>query len=133
MSNKKTTGITLIAIYSAFSGLLILLGGAGILVVSSMPDLPVWITFLGLVSIVLGVFLLAAVYGLWTLQEWGRNMVIWLYIISIPLGIASIFPIYPGSEMTIGNTVLQLIDIGVAVLVIWYVSKQSVRALYEVE
>lgn len=133
MSNKKTTGITLIAIYSAFSGLLILLGGAGILVVSSMPDLPVWITFLGLVSIVLGVFLLAAVYGLWTLQEWGRNMVIWLYIISIPLGIASIFPIYPGSEMTTGNTVLQLIDIGVAVLVIWYVSKQSVRALYEAE
>lgn len=132
MNNKKPTGITLIAIYSAFSGVLTLLGGAGMLLASSIPDLPVWITLLGLVATILGVFFLAAVYGLWTFQEWGRNILKWLYIISIPLGIASIFPIYPGSEMTIANTLLQLVGIVVAVLVIWYLSKQSIRALYEV-
>lgn len=131
MSNKKSIGITLIAIYSAFSGVISLFGGGALLLASTMPDLPLWVTLVGLATTTFGVLLLAAVYGLWSFQSWGRNMVKWLYIISIPLGIASIFPIYPGSEMTTANTALQIIGIGVAVLVIWYLSKQSVRALYK--
>ncbi|TBR40982.1 hypothetical protein CBF23_011290 [Marinomonas agarivorans] len=130
MSNKKPIGIALIAIYSAFSGILFLLTGAVMLLASAVPDMPVWMTIIGMLIIVFGVFSLAAVYGLWSIQAWGVKITKWLYIIAIPLGIISIFPVYPDSEMTVANTVLQIFGISISAIIIWYISKESIRELY---
>ncbi|TVT48407.1 MAG: hypothetical protein FHK82_17750 [Sedimenticola thiotaurini] len=131
MSKNKPVGIVLIAIYSALSGLLLFGAGALMMLASAVPDMPIWITLLGVIFMALGVFLLAVMYGLWSTQKWGLKIAKWLYVISIPLGIISIFPIYPGSEMTIGNTVLQLLGIGLAAFIIYYLSKPNVVALYQ--
>jgi uncharacterized membrane protein (DUF2068 family) len=131
MEKNKTAGIVLIAIYSGLSGLLMFGGGALMMLASAVPDIPIWITLLGVIFMALGVFLLAAMYGLWSVQTWGLKIAKWLYVIFIPLGIISIFPIYPDSEMTTGNTVLQLLGIGLAAFIIYYLSKPNVVALYQ--
>ena len=131
MNKNKPAGIVLIAVYSALSGLLLFGAGALMMLASAVPDMPIWITLLGVICMALGACLLAAMYGLWSVQIWGLKMAKWLYVISIPLGIISIFPIYPGSEMTTGNTVLQLLGIGSAAFIIYYLSKPNVVALYQ--
>ncbi|NQY26728.1 MAG: hypothetical protein HRT92_06065 [Piscirickettsiaceae bacterium] len=131
MNKNKPVGIVLIAIYSALSGLLIFGLGALMMFASAIPDMPIWITLLGVIFMALGVFLLAAMYGLWSIQTWGLKASKWLYVISIPLGLISIFPIYPDSEMTTANTILQLLGICLAAFIIYYLSKPSVVALYQ--
>jgi uncharacterized membrane protein (DUF2068 family) len=131
MEKNKTAGIVLIAIYSALSGLLMFGFGALMMLTSAVPGMPIWITLLCVIFMALGVFLLAAMYGLWSVQTWGLKIAEWLYVISIPLGIISIFPIFPDSEMTTGNTVLQLFGIGLAAFIIYYLSKPNVVALYQ--
>lgn len=130
MSNKKPAGVVMIAIYSAFGGVISLFGGVMMLFASGIPEMPLWVTLLGLVLTVYGVVLLAATYGLWSLQAWGWSMGRWLYILAIPLGVISIFPIYPGSEMTVANTVMQIFGIGLAIVIVRYLSSIRVRELY---
>ncbi|WP_419769981.1 MAG: hypothetical protein ACNI3C_11680 [Candidatus Marinarcus sp.] len=131
MNKNKPLGITLIAIYSALSGLFIFGIGLLMMLSSAVPSMDMWITLISVLLVVLGVFLLAATYGLWSLQTWGLNITKWLYIISIPMGILSIFPIYPHSEMTTANTVLQLLGIALDIFIIYYVLKPNVVALYQ--
>lgn len=133
MKKNKPAGIILIAIYSALSGLLMFALGSVLILINAIPEMPVWIILLGIIPTVMGVFLLTAVYGLWSVQPWGLTMTKWLYVISIPLGIVSIFPVYPDSEMTMGNTILQLAGIGLALVIIYYLSKQKVVTLYQGE
>ncbi|MCF6264740.1 MAG: hypothetical protein L3J24_14295 [Xanthomonadales bacterium] len=130
MKNKKPAGVVMVAIYSAFSGVITLFSGFLMLMASVMPELPLWITVIGLVFTVFGVVLLAATYGLWTLQAWGWSFARWLYIIAIPLGVISIFPIYPDSEMTSANTILQVFGIVLALVIVRYLSTAKVRELY---
>lgn len=133
MKKNKPAGIVLIAIYSALSGLLTFSIGSVLLLASAVPEMPIWIVLMGIICIVLGVFLLAAVYGLWSIQTWGLKITKWLYVISIPLSVVSIFPVYPDSEMTTGNTVLQIVGIGLAMIIIYYLSKPRVVTLYQGE
>ena len=128
--NKKPIGLTLIAVYSAFSGFFSLVGGGLLLLASAIPDMPAWITIVSLITTISGVLLLASVYGVWTLQSWGLNLTFWLYVVYIPLGILSIFPIYPDSEMTVGNTVLQLVGISASVLILMYLNKNQTKTLF---
>lgn len=131
MNKNKPLGIIIIAIYSALSGLIVFASGFFMLFASVIPDMPVWVTIMGIFFSVLGVFLLAAMYGLWSFQSWGLRVTKWLYVISIPLGIMSIFPIYPDSEMTMANTLMQIVGIGVAVIILYYISKPNVKTLYD--
>ncbi len=127
---SKPIGLVLISIYGAFSGVLTLFLGAVILLFSSIPDMPAWLTVVSLISTLLGITLLASIYGLWTLQSWGGSLTYWIYMLSIPLAIISIFPIYPDSEFTIGNTILQLCGIAVAIFVLIYIKKPEIQALF---
>ena len=129
---KKPVGIVLIAIYSAFAGLLSFLGGLIFILASAIPDVSAWFYILSVVFILFGVLLLASVYGLWSFQSWGWRFTFWLYIVSIPLGIISIFPIWPESKMSVGNTLFQLFGIAIAVAVILYIEKEEIKSLYEV-
>jgi DMSO reductase anchor subunit len=133
MKKNKPAGIVLISIYSALSGLLTFSVGSVMLLASAVPEMPAWVVLLGIICVVLGVFLLTAVYGLWSVQPWGLKITKWLYVISIPLGVVSIFPVYPGSEMTSGNTILQIAGIGLAMIIIYYLSKPKVVTLYQGE
>ena len=79
----------------------------------------------------LGVLMLASVYGLWSLQDWGRKLTVWLYGISILLGIIAIFPVMPKQHFTAANMIIQLAGIGIAALVVVYLSKLHIKALFE--
>lgn len=131
-NQQKTAGITLIAIYSALTGLLSLFAGLVFSLFSAIPEIPLWASLLSFVFIIFGALLLASVYGLWTLQSWGWQFTFWLYLISIPLGFISIFPIFPGDEMSAGNTIFQLIGIAISIAVIMYLKKYEIQARYNV-
>lgn len=131
MQNRKPIGIVLIAIYNAIGGLLLAFVGAIYAFASGLPDIPAWIPLLGFILLLLGCLYLAATYGLWSLQAWGLNLTFWLYVIAIPLGIIFMFPMFPGQEMTVGNTILQLVGIGLSILVIYYLSHPNVKGLFQ--
>ena len=126
---QKPAGVVVISIYSAFSGTISLFAGLVFILASAIPNIPAWIYMLSVVFVLFGVLLLASVYGLWSLQSWGRSLTFWLYIISIPLGIISIFPIFPSSKMSAGNTLFQLFGIGVDIAVIIYLKKDEIQNL----
>jgi uncharacterized membrane protein (DUF2068 family) len=130
LSRKKPSGIVLIAIYSGLSGVASLIGGIGLLLASALPGMSLWYTSGGLALEAYGAFVLASVYGLWSLQAWGRSATQWLYLISIPLGVIAIFPIFPGSEMSASNTLFQVVAIAISLLVLWYLSRSRIRDLY---
>lgn len=88
-------------------------------------------TSVGILFCILGVALLAVTYGLWSLQELGRKVMFWLSGAFIPLGVVSIFPVWPGQEITMGNTVLQVVGIGVSGLIMFYVSRSRIKTLFE--
>jgi uncharacterized membrane protein (DUF2068 family) len=129
-SKNKPFGITATAVYAAFAGILYLPIGSVLLLAGNMPEGVALFTAAGILLLTLGVLMLASVYGLWSLQEWGRTLSKWLAGISILLGIASIFPIWPKQQFTISNTVLQLVGIGVAILIIVYLSKPHIKSLF---
>ncbi len=130
-ATKKPFGVTATAVYATFSGIIYLPIGFILLFVGQTPEGDGLFTAAGILLSVLGVFMLASVYGLWSLQEWGRTLSKWLAGISILLGIVAIFPIWPKQQFTISNTILQLVGIGVAALIIVYLSKPYVKALFE--
>ena len=128
---SKPFGIVATAIYAAFSGLILLPTGFVILLGSQIPALKgLLFTASGVLWSVMGVFALASTYGLWSLQEWGRKGMFWISVITIPLGIVAMFPIWPSQQVTMGNIVLQLVGIAISGLIASYLSRQRIRALF---
>lgn len=127
--NLKPLGLILIIIYSAMAALMSFFGGGLVLIASAIPGIPLWVPAFGLISILVAVFLMAAVYGLWTLQEWGFRFALIIYCISIPLGVVAIFPLLPGAQFSIGNTLFQLLGVGIDVFVLWYLTGPNVALL----
>lgn len=132
-TTKKPLGITATAVYYAFCGIIYLPIGLILLFASALPKGGSLFALGGALLMVLGVFMLASVYGLWSLQEWGCKLTKWLSAIAVVLGIVAIFPIMPKQEFTIANTVLQLAGIGIAVLIMVYLSKPHIKALFEAQ
>ena len=131
MSDRsKPLGITLIVLYSALSALMLIPAGCTITLFSQVPGVGGFAAMLGYVSSLLGLLSCAVVYGLWTLQEWGRSLAYWLYVVSIPLGVIAIFPPLAGPTATAGNTIFQLVAIAVDLLIVIYLTKQQVRDLF---
>ncbi len=128
---KKPTGIVLIAINSAIGGAVSFWGGLTLMISSAFPDTPDWHSLFSIHPTLFGLLLIMSVYGLWTLQSWGVRLTFWLYLVSIPLGITAIFPILPGSKMSLENTLLQSFTIGISIAVILYLKKDLVQNLYK--
>ncbi len=132
MSEKeKPAGIVLIAIYSAVMGLASIPVGCTIGLFSGVPGVGAVYSVLGFVALGAGVLFLASAYGLWTLQRWGRQYTWWLYLIAIPLGILFIFPVLPGQEMSVGNTIFQIIGIVIDGCVVAYLNDPEIEDLFE--
>ncbi len=131
MSEKsKPAGIVLIALCSGLFGLGMVPVGCTAAFLGGLPGGEAF-SVVGLLISALGVFLLASAYGLWTLQSWGRAYTWWLYLACIPLGLIAIFPVFPGQRMSTGNTVLQLTGIAIDIVVLVYLGKREVVALFE--
>ena len=132
MSQKsKPFGLVLVMVYAVLGAIVSIPTGLLLLLGSIVPGASgVLFTVAGLFFIVFGVLELCAVIGLKSLSEWGRNLMFWLSIISIPLGVLAIFPLLPETEFTAGNTILQIFGIGISALIIHYLLKPSVRYLF---
>lgn len=128
---SKPLGIVLIAIYSALSGAYSFFGSFFTLFFVGFPSFSFFAYLFFTIFVAHAVFSFAAAYGLWTLQRWGLKLAFWLYVISIPLGIVAIFPIFPGTDFTIPNTVFQFIFIAIDVSVILYLSRLEITILYD--
>ena len=127
---SKPLGITLIALYSALSALMLVPAGCTITLLSQVPGVGGFAIILGYLSSLIGLLACAVVYGLWTLQEWGRALAFWLYVVSIPLGVIAIFPPLAGPKITAGNTVFQLVSMAIDLLIVAYLTKQQVKELF---
>lgn len=131
MSNRaKPLGITLIALYSALAAFMLVPVGCAASLVGQAPGIGGFVGILGYLFTLLGLVSCAVVYGLWTLQDWGRSLAYWLYLASIPLGLIAIFPPLAGAKVTAGNTVLQLVTIAIDLFIIVYLSKPNVIQLF---
>jgi uncharacterized membrane protein (DUF2068 family) len=116
MSKKsKPAGLAGIALYSALAGF------AAILIGAAVPS------GVGFLVAALGALLLAAAYGLWTLQPWGRSYAWWLYAACIPLGVLAIF-----QRLSVGNAFLQVLGIAIDVAVVVYLGKAEVQRVFGV-
>jgi hypothetical protein len=131
--SKKPIGIVLIALYSGFCGIAFLPVGCMSMMVGGMPGIGALPVFVGIIATILGFLLLASVYGLWTIQQWGRSLSFWIYIVEIPLGVLMIFPVFSGMPMNAGNTLLQLLGIAVDLIVIAYLASPEVRRFFDSE
>jgi hypothetical protein len=129
-SRSKPLGITLVALYSALSALMLIPAGCTITLLGQVPGIGGFASIFGYFSSLLGLLSCAVVYGLWTLQEWGRSLAYWFYIVSIPLGVIAIFPPLAGQKATAGNAVFQLVSIAIDLIVVAYLSKQQIKDLF---
>ena len=79
-----------------------------------------------------GIALLAASYGIWTLQKWGWQLSIVAFSVAIVLGVIAIFPIFPESSFSTANLVFQLIFIAIDALCIRYLMQYEIKKLLNV-
>ena len=123
--NAKPLGLVLVVLYTALSGLTSLFASGLVLLASAIPGVPLWIGLFGFFLLIYTLLLFASVYGLWSLQAWGFNLAMFIYLVSIPIGLLAIFPILPDSQFSTFNTIYQLIGIAISVLVLWYLSRPN--------
>lgn len=133
ISKKKPLGLVATVVYTASTGMLCLLASLLFLLVGQTTGSSGLFISAGVFSCGFGVLALTSVYGLWSLQKWGKKLATGIFYAFIPLGIISIFPIWPKQEFTVANTVLQLIGIGISLLIIWYLSRPHICILFETE
>lgn len=131
MAEKKPLGITLITLYNAVFAVMFVPAGCVTTFAAGLPEAPQSIGVVGLLTLMYGVFLAASVYGLWTLQDWGRVVTIWLNIICLPLAALSIFGLIPYSTVSIGNTVLCLVGVALSIWIVLYLRNEEVQYLFD--
>jgi len=127
---NKPLGVTLIALYSALAALMLVPVGCTATLVGQAPGVGGFTSTLGYLFSLLGLLSCAVVYGLWTLQDWGRSLAYWLYLVSVPLGVIAIFPPLAGQTTSAGNTVFQLVGVAIDLFIVVYLAKPQVKELF---
>lgn len=130
MSKKKPLGITLITLYNAVFAVMFLPVGCMATVATGIPEMPQYTGLIGLFYLGFGLLLAAAVYGLWTLQDWGRVVTIWLNIVCLPMAVLAIFGLFPYAKVSLGNTAINLAYIALAIWMIKYLRGENITALF---
>jgi hypothetical protein len=74
----------------------------------------------------LGVVYGAVGYGLWVGERWAPQLTIYVSWASIALS-----ALLTLANPTSGNVLLNLLGIGIALVIIWYIRKPEIAALYE--
>jgi hypothetical protein len=84
-----------------------------------------WIGLLGMGVLAVGIALAAVAYGLWTRQPWAPKLTLYTYWVSAGLGVIALL-----YDRTAGNIALQVVGIVIDLIVIRYIRKPEVIALY---
>lgn len=145
----RPLGIVLIVIYFGFFGLLAALGGACAMIaggtldtameagrqmgqgqagMEDMPQLGMGFILMSLVGVVLSVLQVAAAYGLWSFQRWGRPLGIALAAFAFAWTLLSLV-----MYGTAGGTYVVLwflIVMAVNAAIVWYLRTPQIVALY---
>ena len=137
MSNVNKPGpLVAIVIYCVLNSLATLAGSFLLGLASQVPILStggsIALVIVSMTSLGFGIALLAASYGLWTLQKWGWQLSIAALSASIVLGVIAILPILPDSSFSIGNLIYQLLFIAINALSINYLLRYEVKKLLHV-
>jgi len=118
MSNKLPVKIIAICILSVLIGALFTISGAIGFLFSGIISLA---SIYSLFLLATGLAFIAAAYGLFTQNEWGRSLAVLAYALSIPLTIFSIIS---------NGGLKQLFSILIAVAIIWYLIKPEVKSSF---
>jgi len=126
-TKAKPLGLILTSIYTAISAILSILTGAGLLFAGGAAGglAPQWLPIFAFAILLFGVVASAAAYGLWGLVPWGHSLARVIYIVSIPLGLLAMLP-----DRTMGNVILQLVGIALAVWILMYLAKPEIKNLF---
>ncbi len=124
---SRPLGIVLVALYSAFTAVLALLVAVLALGVAAMVgrESAGWISLLGLAVLALGIVLAAVAYGLWTRQPWAPQLTLYAYWASAGLGVVALL-----YDTSAGNMILQIVGIVLDLVIIRYIRKPEIIALY---
>lgn len=132
LETKKPLGVVLVALYSGFFGMVSLpLGGCALVLIGQIPGAAAMVFVYAFGLMVLGFSLLAIAYGLWTTQSWARTFTAGVYAVSMPLGLLAIFPVFPGTQMSLGNTLLQIVGIVIDAVIIGYMARPEMKLRFE--
>lgn len=131
-SNKPAIFVAMV-IYCVLSGFGSLVNSTLIAMILGLPFIPVWMSVLiflfSTLSFLAGIALLVSAYGLWTLQKWGWQLSLWIFSISIALGIIAIFPIFPGTSFSLGLMLFQVTFVVIDILCIRYLLQYEVKKM----
>lgn len=137
----RPTGVVLIAVYHALSGLFLLMvavafavGGTVLAAILAAGHNGL---FGGMAAHVLGaVFFFAyaliaaiAAYGIWALREWGRIMSIVLAVISLLFSLPGLLMM--GAHLHLFFGAYRLIRIAVSFLIVWYLLQPQVKVVFQ--
>ena len=138
MAGKKTFGIYAVAVHGAFTGINYLFAGSFWLYIGTLfllSDRGSFYQFLfGLPTFIFGCYFIFSTYKFFIGKEWGRSSMFWLSLIDMPVSVLFIFyRISPGSELGAYNTIYQLLGVGIAMIIVFYLTRPSVKLLFNVE
>ena len=96
MTSTRPTGVTVIAILAAISGVFAVLGGLALLGIGAFgaamggPLLAYFGTFAGIILLALGAVTLYAAWGAWNLKAWAWTLLVVLTAIGLVLALFSL-------------------------------------------
>jgi hypothetical protein len=138
MYEEKPTGVTIIAVLFFIAGALMILIGLYVLAVPLpwIPGLTSYQVAIGIGAIVVGGATIAAGWGLWTLQNWGRITAVVL------LGLGAVAALTAGVGLLMGINlagyplyfpgpgIVALLLAGIGAWLLWYLLKPEVADIF---
>jgi hypothetical protein len=123
-------GIKATAIYAASYGLICLFVGPLLLWLAALSTDKSFFTVKGIEAIIYGCFLFVAFYGVWSVKPWGRLMMIWFSVFSIALALISLVLDWHDLKIYPLYILFFLSNIGLSLIIIFYLGKAHVRELF---
>jgi len=112
-SQKRPTGITILAVLAVLGGLFGLLGGLALLVFAPL---------FGVITLVLAILDFAFAYGAWTLKSWGWTLGVALQVLSL---LSSALSVANGSSI-IG----QILPVVIALIILYYLFRKDIQGAF---
>lgn len=124
MQSKVTRPVALvfIMVYTLVISLIHLVGGVGPVFKGANNALAL---ILGLLYLFMGMGGFAAVPGLWMMHAWANLLTRVIFCISIPIGIFAMLKLGSGA-----NNIIQLMNIGLEIWIVWYLMRAPTKALF---
>jgi uncharacterized membrane protein (UPF0136 family) len=116
---RRPPGLVLVVLWLAIDGVLSLI--AGIIGLVASDPISSKIVMLAALLLSIGIVLLVAAYGLWTLQRWGLRLTKVILVISIVVGVL---------DVALGGKMAYLIQTALEVVAFMYLIRPETNALF---